>query len=237
MLAHFLRCGAANSGRISLVGYATGTNAGTNITISLTSLTGGIDTAARTNDLVIVACASAGSGGPDFTYSASSGWTKISDLFADNTGAYQSNSSVWYKVMGGTPDTSVNVSGIDSTYIVVNGIIAYVLRGASTTNPIDVTTTTATGTGSTLANPPSITPTTSGAKIVEFGTGADDLGTVTLGQSSGYGNMVRIARTQFGMLVASKNWASGAEDPGAMTSSYSTASGAWSAATIAVRPA
>lgn len=121
------------------------------------------------NDLVLysVAVSRDGTGEPNIT---TAGYTNIVDkLLADDT--EDALISVWYKVMGATPDTSVvsTATGDAGDSVVAN---VRVYRGVNTSNPIDVTTTTNTQTNTFVPDPPAITPVTDFSMIVVYGAGA-----------------------------------------------------------------
>lgn len=123
----------------------------------------------KENDLVMysVAVARDGTGEPDIT---TTGYTNIVDkLLSDDT--EDALISVWYKFMGSTPDTSVvsPATGDNGDSVVAN---VRVYRNVNTTNPIDVTTTTAVRINSLIPQPPSITTATDNTKVVVYGAGA-----------------------------------------------------------------
>lgn len=121
------------------------------------------------NDLVLysVAVSRDGVGEPNIT---TTGYTNIVDklLANDNEDALI---SVWYKVMGATPDTSVVST---DTGDLGDSVVAHVrvYRGVNTSNPIDVTTTTNTQINTFVPDPPAITPVTDFSMIVVYGAGA-----------------------------------------------------------------
>jgi hypothetical protein len=154
---------------IQYVGGATASTSGGSSTISVTfsSITGGIGGGVLTGDLVVALLAAAGSS--NFTMSMNTaGYTNLFDLYANNS--YDANLGLFYKVMGATPDTSAQtgsfLTGGDS---VVLGI--QVWRGVNTSTPIGASAS-AINTGSTLANPPAITTTAKGSKVIAFGNAA-----------------------------------------------------------------
>jgi len=195
---------------------------GGNITLDLTALTGGSGTAALAGDVVHVLASNSGGG----TIAISTaGYTLLLDQVASDYGR---------KVMGSTPDTSVNITGSgNANHSVV--AIALVFSGVDNTKPEDATTTTATG-SSTNPDPPSITTTTTDAWVVAAMVTAVLDTSVTA--PTGYGNQFDIAGddtsdTTIGM--ATKTVATpGAEDPAAWTN-VSTAG--WRGITVALRQA
>lgn len=197
---------------------------GGNPTLDLTALTGGAAAAAIEGDLVIVI------GGHSDAANAgvsTSGFTEIVD-----TGT-TAHLSISWKIMGAVPDTTINCIGSGDA----NDGVAYccmVWRGADPARPIDVTTTTATGT-STTPDSPSITP------------GSDDVAIISAVLSATFGGtLVRpqhFCRTVNGSaddtsdataaMSYRTNRFKGAINPPSWTG---FTSGTWTAATIAVRP-
>jgi hypothetical protein len=228
----FASKGAGFSPILQYVGgaQASRTTAG-NLTISLTSLTGGIGTQPIEGDLVLIAGAyvSTTDGNPSI-----SGYTEIADLYADGTADV--NFGAYYKVMTASPDTSAvftNTSTDDSS------AVAHVWRNVNAT-PLDVTTTTATGTGTGRPDPAAITPITPEAVVVILAAGANSSDTETLVAPSGYSNQVSVASfagsAGISVIAASKYWSSGEENPGQCTGGSTDAAATWAAATVAIRP-
>ena len=218
---------------IQLVGFASGTSLDSDITLSLTSLTGGIGTAPAQNDIVILVhyCRATG----DFDVGASTaGYTEVADLYSTDTGS-DANLSVSWKRMGSTPDTSV-------TTLVGSGrtiAVAYVLRGVDTTTALDVAATTATGNNSGISNPPAITSSTPGSRIVAIAAAMSSTATL-ISQPDGYGDAVNLTtgpvNPRAHLSVSSKIWAAGTEDPAPVTGVSDSTSFAWAAITLAFRP-
>lgn len=230
---------AAPSANIQYVGGRTQTWQGTTSTtsVSLTGLTGGLASSPAAGDLVIIAYSVAAVSDLDLTIAVD--WTELVDLYSNDDA--DSNLAVFYKIMGGSPDTSVLLG---QTYNVNDpgAVAVQVWRGVDPTTPFDVTTTTATGINSQAANPPAITPITAGAVIVAAGSGAQvsgaaprtfssaDLTMLTVGVSDGPTSVIG--------LGYSEDWVSGSFDPATWTLSNSDSSTrSWCAATMALRPA
>ena len=223
---------------IEYVGGTTATGASSDYAVSLTSLSGGIASSPSEGDIVIVNTGAASDGVDIDVGVTTSGYTEIYELYEqDNT---NSNSAVCWKIMGSSPDTSVTCKGSGSAD---NGATTavHVWRNINQDNPIDVTTTTATGANGSQPNSPSITPITAGSVVLSAGHtgGAADRGFSAA--PTGYSNTLYIATDPSRCstsVLASKFWSgSGAEDPGTWT--YSTTSGvdSWTAGTIVLRPA
>lgn len=226
---------------IQLVGYASSTLTGVTTatqTVSLTGLTGGISSTAAAGDLVLVVSGWAGTadGNPGVT---TVGYTEITDIYSNDT--RDTNMSVAYKKLS-SAETSVIVS---ASGITGSGscAIACVYRGVSSTNPIDVTSTTATGLDTSAPNPPAITPVTANTLIVATGLGSwiggggvSGVATPPTGYSNHYKTEVGGSSNGSHAMVASKTWSgSGAEDPGAWTGITGASFDSWAAVTIALR--
>ncbi len=202
-------------------------------TLDITGLTGGTDSAPATDDIVLVAYSvSYPSSDTDVQVT---GFTEIADLYVNEN--LDANFGAFYKIMGGTPDTTISVSPTGGSG--EGGAVAiHVWRGVDTTTPLDVAAVTATGSNSHLPNPPSITPTTSGAVIIAMG--GSGLSTAIY-QSSDLSNFISTfsGTTRFGKVgMGSKDWTGGAFDPAAWTYSGSDSTNqGWCAVTIALRPA
>lgn len=134
--------------------------------------------------------------------------------------------------MGATPDTSITISG--GGFKVIQ---AYSFRNVDNVTPLDVTPTSALSTGSDIdPNPPSITPTTSGAAVIVIA-GVSGTGSLTALTAStaedfkeGGSGFFRI-----GSGVFQYNWSSGSVDP-PIYGGGGSSSRACAAVTIALRP-
>lgn len=223
---------------LEYVGGTSGSGTGTTYNISLLSLTGGIASAPAADDLVVVVTGWAWTAdvNPGVT---TAGYVEVYDLHTNDT--RDAEVAVAYKVMGGTPDASVTVSGSGN---VANGgaTVIHVWRGADTTTPIDVTPPTGVG-GSNSSNPnsPAITPVTTDAIVLSVGLCTGDTTPLTKTAPTGYINAVSVAGTGSTMsaiaCIASKVWTGGPEDPAAWTGGETSTSDSWAAGTLAIRPA
>jgi hypothetical protein len=209
--------------------------------LSLTSLTGGIGSSAIAGDLVIGVIAYVNSSGADVNLEASgdgtwSDYTEQADLFSDDS--LESYLGVFLKVMGATPDTSIEFRTVGTNGARGTAIAALVYRRASSTVSIQ----TATGIDTNRANPPTITPSTAGSLVLAIGTGAAAAARINVPYFSGsYTNRVGIigvGGTYNAKLVVQEiAWTSGAVDPPAWTDSDLDSTGAsWCAATLVVAP-
>lgn len=172
MLADRLRMG--RKAAIQYVGQAiNGSNDGNSYTVSLTSLTGGIDTQARAGDLVMVATGvtleSNTPFGPSITtsgYTSTAGQTQTS-----NGGLYATNAIFGYKTMGGTPDSTVAIAGYGTASNVspypLNNAGVFVFRNAQvgTTGSESALT----GNYGEAFAPPTVTPQVAGSWVVVTG--------------------------------------------------------------------
>lgn len=220
---------------LSFVGYNSASGNSADLNISLTALTGGSGSTALEGDIVIAANGIVTNAG-GVAGITTSGYTSIVAVSVVDTN--RTGLAVAYKVMGATPDTTVTVKGSGDATRAANGVV-HVWRNINST-PIDVTTTTATGTNSGVPNPPSITPTTSGAIVVVVGASAQNSGG-TPSAPTGYTNLKGSSSDPGGTAgllgIASKAWTSGAEDPGTFGGFESHTADSWCAASIALRPA
>ena len=136
---------------ISYVGGATATSAGnTDVSVSLTALTGGSGSTADEGDLVIFAYNIADADNVDLNMACNTtgfGANEIADLFGNGT--QDANLGVYWKFMDSTPDTAVVGEGsLGGTDTAIQGAVM-VFRGVKTvanSGPFDVAATTATGT-------------------------------------------------------------------------------------------
>ncbi len=225
---------------IAYVGGTSRSSTGTsNYNVSLTSLSGGSGSSPIEGDIVVVVT-SAGATSNSNPQVNTAGFTELCDLYSNST--YDTNMAVAWKIMGPTPDTSINVNGGPTTYSACTTVV-HVWRGVDPNNPIDVTTTTSTGTGSLNANPPSITPITAGSLILLCGSAtSSDTSPSSHSAPSGTTNFVNIklgvslAGGGYSMIASYEYWTSGAYDPSAFTNSDSATNGTWAAATVVLRP-
>jgi len=228
--------GASGGTTLQFVGGTTGSGNGTGtLTVSLTGLTGGLASAPAAGDIVVVAHCVGGNSDLNLTMNTA-GFTEVADLYANDS--RDTSFAVYHKIMGGSPDTSVNVSkgGVgQSTTVAVS-----VWRGINPTTPEDVAATTATGVNSGQPNPPSITPMTPGALIVVCGGAANgNAAAFTVGDLTKLmtiGHNASAAESACGTAVY-EAWISGAFDPASWGGSEVASDCSWAAITLALRPA
>lgn len=238
---------AGGGGSISFVGSAPVQNAinGGAITINYSSLkdAAGATPTVLQDDLVIFACGSSTGSDLDMQMSTA-GYTEICDLYA-NAGSADANLGVFYKKMGASVDTTA--AAVTNTGSSVSNIATmFVFRGVNTSTPLDVTVTTATGTGSSLPDPPSITPTTAGSWIVVVGEGAHPSSGAAysapgdLSSTTNHWRSDTAAPESNSCMIGvglKTDWSSGAFNPAVWTGGSSGVNDGWAACTIALRPA
>ena len=221
---------------LSYVGGTSGLGTGSSYGIDLTSLTGGIASSPAAGDIVIVVTGW-GSTSNDTPGVSSVGWTEIGNYYQSD--ARDANLSIAYKIMGGTPDTSVTVFGSGNANY--GGATAvHVWRGVDPSTPLDVLTTAAGGNNNARPDSPPITPLAIGAIVLSAGLGTGDTTPQAFTAPTGFTNTV--SKTGDGSsigaiaCVASYNWVSGAYNPSAWTGGESTINDSWRAASIVLRP-
>ena len=225
---------------IPFVGGHTEGYAGTtsDITISLTSLSGGLATQPSANDIVVAIIGSVRATGNGHAYLP----TGYTDVSGENI-AYDSYDAVGrlcYKIMGSTPDTELVIPGGTGHNWSGGAITILVFRGVDQTTPLDVTYKKVSITNSVKPNPAIITPITSGAVVIGGGVGGhNDWGSFFTSSDlsnfiSSYGNDDGSCTVGAGFI----EWSGGDIDPaefgftGANLSSYSAMS-----YTLVLRPA
>ena len=207
-------------------------------TISLTALTGGIGASAIENDVVMILVSSDNNAQTISIVTA--GFTQL-DVQQNSNDTRDTASAVFYKVMGSTPNTSVQVTSTGNY-----AIIAYVMRGVNTSSPIESTTVGTTGINSNLVDSPAIVaPTTSGAYIFTLGAGSDDSNASARNVTpAGFTNSV--FRNSLGgnvvvAVFASARWTpesvGGVIDPSNFSFTGGISGDSFSAFTIALKPA
>lgn len=209
------------------------TTTSVNYVVSLTDLTGGTDAAPQPGDLVIVSYTTGWSTGPDTQSFVTADYTVIADLFAD----YGTNTAfiAGWKVMGATPDATVEVGGRGTFYS--NGVTIHVWRGVDQTTPMDVTPVTKKLNGG-RATFNSITPVTSGAVLVMMAGSAcpDTYGAFTSDLENfrtaiaGSGNPASVG-------VGSAPWVSGTYAPAGWLGHTTDNAASYGSVVLALRPA
>jgi hypothetical protein len=169
-----------------------------------------------------------------------SGYTSANERYSNST--RDTNLSVAWKVMGGTPDTTVTCVGSGSATLGAAAVV-HVFRGVDTGTPMDTTATVTGGTGSATPNPPTITPVTNGAIVVIGGSYSAASVDASFTVPTGFQTDARDASTDPGTAChvfgafSETPWSSGAVDAGGWGSITGGAGDAWGAISAALRPA
>lgn len=226
---------------ITYVGGVAGSRAGSTSTTSqsLTSLTGGSDSAPQEGDLVVVTVG-VGSQGRNPSC-AISGWSTVGTQLSITVDTYDTSLQVSYKFMTSSPDTSVT---IPSSGNIADGQAwaIHVFRGVDPTTPLDVAVVTATGNNTARFDAGPITPTTAGAWVLICGAGAASSNTTAYTAPSGYTTNWRQANgadtndCQVGAGYYT-GWTSGEHNPGVVGGGSTNTANSWAAFTLALRPA
>jgi hypothetical protein len=217
-----------------LVGSQTYSRAGATTTLNVAfSLTGGISSTLAAGDVVVLAiCLGSVS---TALMTAPAGYTQLARFTASDNN--DSILYVGYKIMGSTPDTTFPIpSALDAANS--QAATVFVWRGVDVVTPIDVTTTTATGTNARTPNPPAITPTTANSVVMAIGAAAHTGGTLTFTSSGLSGFRTIGSNDTYDCTIGTGyiDWTSGVVDP-ASFSIATTTSDSWTAVTLALRAA
>lgn len=205
------------------------------------SLTGGSDSAPAAGDLVVVTVVVGSAGGnPTLDVVTPTGYTPLTQLNRNPTTA-DTSLQVSYKIMGGTPDTSVTIPGTTNNAW-AEAYSIQVFRGVDSTTPMDVTPTSATGSGTNnRPDPPSITPATAGAWVVICGGGAAGTGaSYTAPTNFTTDFLTANGADSTDATVGSgywTGWTSGAVNPAAYGGGSVNAANSWCAYSLVLRPA
>lgn len=207
-------------------------------------LTGGIASSPAAGDLVLAFFAVASGTTTDYDLTirryvagvgAGANYTEIVDGISTNT--YTTNFLAAWAVMGSTPDTGVSYLGVGDANM-ARAVYLSVWRNVHSTNRFDVTSVTNSSNGSILANPPAITPVTSGAVVVAVGASAHAGGPKTYTSSDLLGFMSTSFDDTYDIVMAGGYlpWTGGTVNPAQFsTASAGTGPSAY-AISIALRP-
>jgi hypothetical protein len=231
-------------GVLQFVGGTTERNGsgGTISSVATTGLTGGIDTEARQGDLIIVAWACSGTSNLDLSVSGSGlSFTEVAELYSNDIDDI--NLSVNWAHCDVSPPATITLTGTGTAEVAA----IMVFREHDTVTPMDATPTTATGLNGVAADPPSITPATTGAIVVAIGALASGIGADSAAFTAAPTNYDDLTENDsasgsqmasVGMAYRTDRTAGVAENPGAFTtSSAGDAGSSWAAVTLAIRPA
>lgn len=212
-------------------------------TISLTALTGGTRSSVAQDDFVIAtsSVASVVDATLGIEDPSAVAYTLIgSELYRDST--HDTNLRTTYKFMSATPDASVTfktTSGGSGSGWACN---VYVFSGVDRTTPLDGVTPTTSSAASMLADPPAITPATTGAAVVAVGASAHTRsGSGGLFGSGDLTNFVTATYNTSSDISSGighiPNWSSGAVNPAGWSLAGGTSSlFSYAAITFALRP-
>lgn len=204
MLADKLRS-ATSEGLSYVGGYAQyyGSTGGTT-TVSLTSLSGGIDTTVRTDDLVLVFQSRGGSSSVSAPPTPT-GYTSIYRGFGGSV--FETGWSLAYK-KATVSDTSIQLdTSVDS-----NAVLVQVWRAQKPTAPIPTANQTLIG-NSGRPNPPAVTPTAVGAVVTVFGANSFSATNVTNLTPVGLNSTLSAVGSGTGIAAGYVPWVSGTVDP------------------------
>jgi hypothetical protein len=227
---------------LTYVGGTSGSGTGATYTVSLNgTLTGGTNSSPQQGDIVVVMSGHGGTtnSAPTVTGNNNGSYTGAGVASYGND-TWDTNFRTFYKIQGVTVDTQITVARTSSTAY-GGATVVQVWRNVDKTNPIDATGTPATGTNSSRANPPAVTPVTTGAVVVYGGAGVQPAASgVAPTDANGGDHVVSVksdgSTADLGIYIASKTWTSGQYNPAANTNMATSTSCSWAAQTIALRP-
>jgi hypothetical protein len=231
MLADKLRA-AKVLGGIKYVGGRTEGFAGSasNITVSLTGLSGGTSSSPNNGDLVMVYFGV----GTTFAQTLSvDGYTSVAQV--ESGGAREAVLRVAYKFMSATPDTSITLTNGTRGDQFAGAVSVHVWKNVGSVT----SSATASATGSVLCNPPSVTPTVAGSIILAGGAGVHTEGIATFSSSDLSNFLSSGGNDNYDVSIGlgSKEWQSGSFNPAAFSFSASDSPDwAWSALTLILTP-
>jgi hypothetical protein len=216
---------------------ALGSASGT-FSVSLTDLkdTANSNATLLEDDLVIINYVTS-SVGSDVALAAPFGWTEDAELYSND--AVDINLAAWSKVMGATPDTSVDLPNSTSANDGVVGTV-FAFRGVKAGG---VSATTATGIDGGQPNPAAVTPTNTGSWVVVLAGANGFVGNPLtnpgdLSATTNHFRAVEIDETidcVAGCGIKT-DWSSGAFDPSQWTGGTTNADASWAAVTYVLAP-
>jgi len=240
MSARDLVMGAAGAGAppITYVGGRVQTFSGTtsDVSISLTSLSGGVASSPSEGDLVLI-FVGISTTSTQLTREITNFRRLVEGSRIDTVVAYL---GCFSKFMGSTPDTSATLVGGTANIDAAGAVVVQVWRNVDSYVFIDDSKLLAENTNDTVKpNPPSITPATQGAVIVVAGCGAHTQGTQTFSSSDLDGFITGGANDTNDITIGAgyKSWSGGAFDPAQFTfSSGDNLAYSARSCTLALRP-
>lgn len=234
--------GAGGQGGASLPieyvgGYVEGfSDTSDDMTVTLTSLTGGIDSAPSAGDFVLVYF---GTGATTDRNLVVIGFTEIVELY-ERRRDYATNLVAAYKFMGASPDTSLILDGIPLSNSDSGVVAVQVWRNVNASTPLDVPVETASVENTVLCDPPAITPISGGAVVVAGGASAHGRNVETYSSSdlTGFISVGANNSNDATIGLGYHFWSSGSFDPAQFTFSDGDDSRASCCSiTLALRPA
>lgn len=199
------------------------------VTISLTSLTGGLSSAPAAGDLVIVYFATGSTTDRNLVVA---NYTSVADLYSNDD--YDTNLEVAYKFLDAS-DTSITLTGGTFSASDAGTVAIQVFRN---TNPLSISATTSTGVNGGQPNPPSITPIQAGSIVVAGGASGHTGGTLTF-TSSDLTDFITVGSNDTNDSTVGMGyyrWLSGAFDPAQFGGGTTAITASWAAATLSVSP-
>ena len=154
------------------------------IVIPIDGLSGGLAAAPAAGDLVVLAVSI--NRGVDLASSVLADYTSAVDAFANDT--EDTNLLVSHRFMPGTPETQATLTGGTGSTSAALAVAVHVWRYIDTVTPLDVAAQVATQTNTAEADPPSITPATTGAVVLSIGAAGTNFGTALLENTAGLDN-------------------------------------------------
>ena len=223
------------------VGSTTGAGTGSSYSVSLSgTLTGGVASSPATNDLVVVMAAhgNTASSAPNVTGNNSGAYTGIGTAIHAND-TWDTEARPFYKVMGGTPDTSLTITRTNTTTY-GGATVVHVWRGVDTSNPfIGVQQTS--GTNGCVINCPAYNPAVTDAMIFAGGAGTMAATSSAYTGITGMSNFVTRkgdgSTSDCGTVLANYAYAGVSYDPAAVSGGTTSTSSSWAGFTFAFRMA
>lgn len=239
ILANLLMLRRKNPPNIQFVGRKLqayqGAALGTASVMDLTTgLTGGLRSSVQAGDFILAFYANSQTVVQAYNIN-STGYTATFTGTIRGNDTNDANMVSHYKIATAS-DTSISYQG-SGTLTEAAVMAVYVFSGVSS---LDVATTTATSNNSGLANPPAITPVSTGAWVVACGAFGNLSATATMNHPtlSNVASLTSDDSTDITIGVGTTTWTSGALDLAAFTLSIADSNTyAWVAATVALRPA
>lgn len=226
------------SGNIEFVGVASQSGAIGAKTVTLTGLTGGIAAAAIEGDFVLGISMAASNSDRNPSISTA-GFTPIADIYANDT--FDTMLNIGWKLMTSTPDTVVDYVVGSTSSAGSHVCINYVFRGVDQTTPLDVSAVNGSQLNSANPDPSSITPVTTGAKLIIIHAAAHDHGAIDFTGTGHLSNLFTTSRDgtshDLSVAIGTVDWTGGVYDPPALSLAGSDTDDSSATSVIALRPA